>query len=177
MIRRLEEPDIESLVTLRREALVSDPFAFSSSPDTDVGLDPEFLRKAMRNTSAQGMFGAFEDGALVGMAGVYRQDKAKEAHKAGVWGMYVRPAHRGRGLGRELLSAAIEFARSLPGVTHLHLSVSETAPAALRLYQSMGFVTWGTEPGALTGTPEESPHAGFHPTDSDTGGEPCDTST
>ena len=137
------------MLPLRREALVSDPFAFSSSPDTDVGLDPEFLRKAMRNTAAQAMFGAFEEDTLVGMAGVYRQDKEKEAHKAGLWGMYVRPAHRGQGLGRGLLSAALEFARSLPGVTHLHLSVSETAPAALRLYESMGFVTWGTEPAAL----------------------------
>jgi len=149
VIRRLEEPDIESLLPLRREALLSDPFAFSSSPETDVGLDPDFLRKAMRNTAAQAMFGAFEDDSLVGMVGVYRQDKEKEAHKAGVWGMYVRPAHRGQGLGRGLLSAAVEFARSLPGVTHLHLSVSETAPAALRLYESMGFVTWGTEPAAL----------------------------
>ena len=149
MIRRLEEPDIESLLPLRREALLSDPFAFSSSPETDVGLAPQFLRKAMRNTAAQAMLGAFEDDSLVGMVGVYRQDKQKEAHKAGVWGMYVRPAHRGQGLGRALLSAAIEFASSLDGVTHLHLSVSETAPAALRLYESMGFVTWGTEPAAL----------------------------
>ena len=53
------------------------------------------------------------------------------------------------GLGTALLSAAIEFARSLPGVTHLHLSVSATAVPALRLYQRMGFVIWGTEEAAL----------------------------
>ncbi len=148
MIRRLQEPDIKSLIALRREALLSEPAAFSASPDADVGLDPGFLRNAMRRPAATGIFGAFDDD-LVGMIGVYHFGKEKEAHKAGVWGMYVRPAHRRRGLGTALLSAAVDFARSLPGVSQLHLSVSATAATALRLYQRTGFVTWGTEQAGL----------------------------
>jgi GNAT superfamily N-acetyltransferase len=148
IVRRLEEFDIESLLTLRREALVVEPSAFSASSGADVGADPGFVREAMRHPAVQGFFGAF-DGDLVGMVGVHRHEREKEAHKAGVWGMYVRPAHRGKGLGMALLSAAVEYARSLPGLTHLHLSVSETAVPALRLYERMGFVTWGTEPAAL----------------------------
>jgi hypothetical protein len=44
MIRRLQETDIEDLLVIRREALETDPAAFSASPATDVGLDPERVR-------------------------------------------------------------------------------------------------------------------------------------
>ena len=148
MIRRLGENDIDTLMELRHEALVSEPSAFGSSPDDDVGLDPDFLRRIMRDPSTQGVFGATDDG-LVGMEGVYREPKGKRAHKAEVWGMYVRRAHRRRGYGKALTAAGLEFARFLPGVTHLHLSVSETAGPARRLYESLGFETWGIEPASL----------------------------
>ncbi len=148
MIRRLKESDIESLLAIRREALLSEPTAFASSPEADVGLDPVLLREAMCQPTMHATFGAF-DGEIVGMVGVHRYRRVKQAHKADVSSMYVRPAHRRRGLGTALLSAAIEFARSLSGVTHLHLSVSATAVPALRLYQRMGFVIWGTEEAAL----------------------------
>jgi RimJ/RimL family protein N-acetyltransferase len=44
---------------------------------------------------------------------------------------------------------AIAHARNLPGVLQLGLSVSETQPAAIRLYASLGFRSWGSEPRAL----------------------------
>jgi ribosomal protein S18 acetylase RimI-like enzyme len=147
-IRRLKESDIESIVALRREALRCEPEAFSASPGSDVGRDREFLGRILGQAAAQAMFGAL-DPQLVGMVGVYREEGDKQAHKAGVWGMYVQPSHRGRGLGASLLAAAIGFARSMPGVTHLHLSASDTAGAARRLYERMGFQTWGIEPASL----------------------------
>jgi len=44
------------------------------------------------------------------------------------------------------MGAAIETARSWPGVDYVGLSVSVRSQAALRLYQRLGFVVWGTEP-------------------------------
>jgi hypothetical protein len=40
-------------------------------------------------------------------------------------------------------------ARSLPGVTHLHLTVADTAIGARRLYERAGFSCWGSEPVSL----------------------------
>ena len=148
VVRRLDPADLEDLVAIRREALITDPCAFSASPNSDLGLDREFIRSSMSETSTQAYFGAY-DGQLVGMTGVFRYPKEKEAHKAGVWGMYVRPSHRGQGHGAALLAAAVDFARSLPGVTQLCLCVSETAGVAMGLYDRFGFVTWGREPAAL----------------------------
>ncbi len=148
MFRRLDQADLDILVAIRREALTTDPRSFSASPKSDLGLDREFVQSSLAETSTQFYVGAF-DGDLVGMTGVYRFPKEKENHKAGVWGMYVKPTHRGRGFGAGLLEAAIDSARSMDGVTHLYLCVSETADSARRLYERFGFISWGLEPASL----------------------------
>jgi catechol-2,3-dioxygenase len=48
-----------------------------------------------------------------------------------------------------LVETAIEFARSLDGLTHVHLAVAESGQAAQALYEHLGFRTWGTEPAAI----------------------------
>jgi ribosomal protein S18 acetylase RimI-like enzyme len=52
--------------------------------------------------------------------------------------LYVVPALRGKGIGRELLDAAMETARS-EGATHMELGTSENDEAARALYESAGF--------------------------------------
>lgn len=94
------------------------------------------------------IFGAF-DPHLVGVVGLYRDRHRKSAHKVHVWGMYVAPGHRGRGIAAALVHAALDHARTLPGAAWVHLAVSEAAPAARRLYERAGFTVWGTEPEAL----------------------------
>ena len=145
-VRRLSEADIEPLLAIRHEALVREPTAFSSSPASDRALDPEFLRNSL---TSQAVLGAYQGDALVGMAGVYRRQTEKEGHKAVLWGMYVRPSHRGLGLGRALLAEAVRLARAMAGVSHLCLSVSDTATSAYRIYEAAGFRTWGVESASL----------------------------
>jgi ribosomal protein S18 acetylase RimI-like enzyme len=50
----------------------------------------------------------------------------------------VDPEHRGRGVGRLLLDAALEFLRSR-GVPRVVLSTAEQNEGAQRLFASMGF--------------------------------------
>lgn len=52
--------------------------------------------------------------------------------------LYVAPGHRGRGIGRALLTAAIEQARSR-GATYMDLGTSEDDVAARHLYEALGF--------------------------------------
>jgi ribosomal protein S18 acetylase RimI-like enzyme len=63
--------------------------------------------------------------------------------------MFVLPDGRGQGVAVQLLDAAIRYARTLDGVASVHLSVSESAVAAQRLYEKAGFRTWGVEPDAI----------------------------
>jgi ribosomal protein S18 acetylase RimI-like enzyme len=52
--------------------------------------------------------------------------------------LYVVPARRGGGIGRELLERTIEFARAA-GADGIDLNTGETDTAARALYESMGF--------------------------------------
>jgi ribosomal protein S18 acetylase RimI-like enzyme len=52
--------------------------------------------------------------------------------------LYVVPSLRGRGIGKALLDAAMDMARS-EGATHMELGTSEDDTAARGLYESAGF--------------------------------------
>ena len=61
--------------------------------------------------------------------------------------LYVEPPHRGKGLGRALMEAAIDLARR-EGADEMHLGTSESDVAARRLYESLGFSNRDGGPGA-----------------------------
>ncbi|HWM91518.1 MAG TPA: GNAT family N-acetyltransferase [Thermoanaerobaculia bacterium] len=147
-IRRLGPEHAAALASLRREALESHPLAFGASLEDDR-CSPDFFRTSLANPEEQAVFGCFEGTGLAGMVGVRRETAVKRRHRAQVWGMYVAPRARQKGAGSALLQAAIEQARSWPGVVQVHLSVTEPAVAAQRLYEAVGFRTWGHEPRAL----------------------------
>ena len=147
-IRRLTAADASALVALRREALEAEPLAFAASPADDAGLVIESVRAFLGDHETQAVFGQFDGTDLIGMIGLVKAAKVKQRHKATIWGMYVQPHGRNRGVGRALVRAAIEQAR-LWGLDQLQLSVTEAAPAAKRLYEAEGFRPWGRESRAL----------------------------
>ncbi|HEX8253897.1 MAG TPA: GNAT family N-acetyltransferase [Thermoanaerobaculia bacterium] len=141
LIRPLGEADLEAYASLRRRALEQEPLAFGASPESDVviqiGAAPDWM-----------LFGAFAP-ELAGMAGLMRMRHPKMRHKMYLWGMYVAPEFRGRGLAAALLDRCVQHATSMEDIAWVQLAVSEAAPAARRLYARAGFEVWGHEPDAL----------------------------
>lgn len=148
MIRALAPDDLDEYVVLRAEALLDTPLAFAASPGDDFASSVDTLRESLKKAPDWMLFGAF-DGRMIGSVGLFRDRHLKAAHKMHVWGMYVTPAARGRGVAMALLQAAIGHARTVPGIEWIHLGVSEAASAARRLYERAGFTIWGSEPDAL----------------------------
>jgi len=160
-VRLLGSEDAEAYVALRREMLTDTPWSFLATIEDDVACEPEGLR-ARISQDQNDIAGAFDGttGDLVAVAGVIRMQRAKVRHRAGVWGVYTTPAARGRGAARAVMTLAVDTARSWDGVRWIGLSVSDEAPAALGLYESMGFELWGTEPVAMV--VEGRDHAELH---------------
>ena len=95
------------------------------------------------------VLGGFQGSDLIGTAGFYREPRAKHHHTGVIWGVFVAPAHRGQKVGRALVEAVIERARTLPGVEKIQLTVSVTQSQARKLYAGLGFRIYGVEPQAI----------------------------
>jgi ribosomal protein S18 acetylase RimI-like enzyme len=148
-IRRLVPADAAALQTLRLAALRESPASFSSSYEEECDTPLAVIEKHLAAGSQRTTFGAFEGSELVGMVGVGREHERKLIHKGFVRSMYVAPAHRGKGLGRQLLQRALSFASSMQGLRQVTLSVTAGNDAAVALYESAGFTVFGREPDAL----------------------------
>jgi ribosomal protein S18 acetylase RimI-like enzyme len=150
-VRKLTEADATEFWQLRLRALRDNPEAFSSSYEESHTIPLVRVMQRLREESIAGdncILGAFE-ATLVGMVGFRRHQSIKEQHKSTLWGMYVIPEMRGRGIGKALLSHAIAHATSLAGLVQMHLAVVSTQAAARHLYRSLGFEVYGLEPRAL----------------------------
>ncbi|MDP1661947.1 MAG: GNAT family N-acetyltransferase [Phycisphaerales bacterium] len=153
-IRILTPSDAVAYTVLRREMLFNSPWAFLRSPDDDPGCNAVGLAASMsRPSGGFSIAGGFTvENELVAVAGIRREEPVKSAHRATLWGVYVTPSHRVRGLGRSVVDAAVEAARNwlvVPRIESVGLSVSEKSLAASALYAKMGFVPWGAEPDAV----------------------------
>ncbi len=149
-IRFLTGEDAGEWARLRLEALKGDPEAFSSSVEEHHALTQDEIRRRLGSTAEDSFaVGAFDGKRLVGMAGFVREKGPKIRHKGFVWGVYVTPGLRGRGLARQIFTTMLERVRRIPGLENVLISVATSQTAARRLYRSLGFETFGLEPQAL----------------------------
>jgi ribosomal protein S18 acetylase RimI-like enzyme len=172
---RLTPADAARYARLRRDMLDDAPWAFEASPGDDRALDLDHLARyladdhraifAVAAGADLAASAAVSPGAdlptdaalgvgadlgtrtdLIAAAAVVRGAPPKFAHRATIWGVFVAPPHRGLGLGRAVVAAAIDLARAWTGVDYVDLGVSARSPEARRLYESLGFQAWGRQP-------------------------------
>lgn len=148
-LRPLAEADLDSYRRLRLEALKDAPNAFGSSYETEVGLRASQYRDRLARSAENYILGAWTPDGLVGMVGFVRETAPNRRHVGSIWGLYVARANRGRGHGRRLLNEAIDRSRRQDGLDHLRLTVVSDNVAVKRLYESLGFRAWGSEPASL----------------------------
>jgi len=149
-IRRLTAQDAESYRQIRAEALQLEPQAFTESSAQHQALTLETIRHRLGSDASDDNFvlGAFDGSRLVGTAGFFRRQGEKIRHRGEIWGVYIAKQY-GRGLGCALLEELIRQLRSQPGLEQVALGVSTGNVAAKRLYQALGFETYGCEARAL----------------------------
>jgi ribosomal protein S18 acetylase RimI-like enzyme len=151
-IRILTADDAGAYQALRLRGLRESPTAFGSTYQSEVDIPlPRIAERLARGAGRENVvFGAFgdADGCLLGLAGLGRETGLKTRHRAHVWGVYVAPEARGRGVGRTLMHAVIAHARTLEGLERLTLGVEPGNGAARSLYHTLGFATYGVEPQA-----------------------------
>jgi putative acetyltransferase len=102
-------------------------FGFEPDPALDADLDAPA-------TTYAALWVALDDDAVVGSAALRDLGNGAVELKR----MYLRPDQRGRGLGRQLLALALDWARANE-MRVVRLDTSERMVAAQRLYEANGF--------------------------------------
>jgi ribosomal protein S18 acetylase RimI-like enzyme len=146
-VRILGADDATAFQAVRLRSLREHPEAFGSSleeeADTPIEKTTDFLVNSLPNNP---IFGAFVDDQLVGIINLNRSSRVKTHHRAHIGAMYIAPEARGQKLGRALLDAAIDYARTLDGVEDIVLAVTVGNDAARALYVSAGFQSYSIDP-------------------------------
>jgi RimJ/RimL family protein N-acetyltransferase len=93
------------------------------------------------------LFLARLDGVVVGSAQLVRPPRNNEAQAfaAQLTHAYIAPYARGFGLARRIVARVEEHAAAM-GFRVLNLDVRETQARAIALFESLGYVRWGTHP-------------------------------
>ncbi len=81
---------------------------------------------------------AWVDGAVAGCCALRPLDTADYPNASEMKRLYVRPAYRGLGLGRQLAAAILDAAR-VAGYDHVLLDTLDDMEAARTLYEELGF--------------------------------------
>jgi ribosomal protein S18 acetylase RimI-like enzyme len=138
-IRRLRTDEANALRTLRLRALADSPWAYGSSYARELEHGDDWWEARARQ-DGDVLYVAADGDELVGMAGGFHP----EPDVVMVWGMWVAPGSRGRGLARALVEAVIGWARERGAATvKLEVTDTERARPAAALYRSLGFVPTG----------------------------------
>lgn len=131
-IRRAAEEDAEDIGRLLHD--------FNTEFE-EVTPGPELLAERVRELLAG-------DDFVVLLAGAESRGLAVLRFRPSIWTaglecylaeLYVQPEHRGRGLGRALMTATLDTARA-QGADYLEVATSEDDVAARGLYERFGFI-------------------------------------
>ena len=145
-IRTARPDDWELVRDVRLRALTDAPDCFGARLAEARELPEQVWRERLEGPSTTLV--AIEDGRGVAMGGLFL---TPDPTGAMVWGMWTDPAHRGRGVGRDLLDALLDAAAGTGRTAYLH--VTEGNDAARRLYVARGFAPTGVWEPLRDGSP------------------------
>lgn len=149
-IRVLNENDAATYWQLRLRALKLSPEAFGSTYEKEAAFSLETVKERIKPAAGKFTLGAFGPASeLIGIVTFVRESGVKTAHKGHVYGMFVAPEARNRGIGKALLLELIGRAKQLDGMERIQLAVVSGNDRAQRLYESLGFQSYGVEAQAL----------------------------
>ncbi len=129
--------------SLRLEALKTDQQAFAKPYDDEAAYPDEKWMERIERTKSRDAWMYFAKDTdideLVGMIGGYRDEENRAKHSAQIWGVYVHPSYRGKGLSSILMSRILTEFEKNEDIAKAVLEVNIDQTSAIKLYEKFGF--------------------------------------
>jgi RimJ/RimL family protein N-acetyltransferase len=154
-VRPADPSDAEALTRLAEE-VSAEPEGWLISANGEwrsVGDERRYLKALRRYPNAAVVVAERSDGEIVGRLSLARDTHPASAHVADL-GLMVAKDARGNGVGRALMSEAVEWSRG-SGIRKLELHVFPWNAPAIRLYERSGFKREGLRKGQYLRSGEE----------------------
>ena len=149
-IRKLTSDDAEVYWNLRLEALQQDPEAFATTYEDAISrVDPLKSVASKMAADDSATLGAFIDNELVGVMTITQEGAPKLRHRVNLFAVYVTPEVRGKRVGTALLQEVVKYTKQMPLVEKINLTVVSTNETAIKLYEKVGFKSFGLEHQAM----------------------------
>jgi ribosomal protein S18 acetylase RimI-like enzyme len=144
-LERFAGTDLEDLCDAAEDAIkAGGGFGWLAAPPRHI---MEAYWRGVLLVPERRLFVARLDGTICGSAQLSRPPRNNEAQAfaAQLTSNFIAPWARGHGLARRIVLVVEEAARAA-GFAILNLDVRATQDAAIQLYESLGYVRWGTHP-------------------------------
>ncbi len=154
-IRQLTASDWSEWKELRIHGAKNHPNSFDFTLEELTRKSDDWYREQITLNT---VFAAFlrSSNQMIGCICYFPSQIFKQRHRGEIGSVYLRPESRGLGIGKALFERVIQFVKeNKPEVIQLHLSVGALNMPAVKLYQSIGFEIYGTEPRRLLGMNSE----------------------
>jgi RimJ/RimL family protein N-acetyltransferase len=145
ILKKLKPEEWAEYKKIRLEALEKEPTAFAMTFEEEVvrGDDIWSTKLDPSDDLLNYKIFACDGDEVVGMAGIFQNEKTKLKHISNIFGVYLRDSYRGRGIGKAMLDILIKEAKKAPGVTKISLTVNTAQTPAVRSYEKAGFKNVG----------------------------------
>ena len=137
-IKKITEEDWLEFSRVRLEALQTDPNVFGSNYATESQRGENDWRELLRSDESA-IFIIFDGETPIGMTAtsVWRDDPAKKT--AILWGSWLAPEYRGKGLSDDMYKARIAWAKNHPTIERIIVSHRASNLASKYANQKHGF--------------------------------------
>jgi len=141
LLKKLKPEEWAEYKKIRLESLQKEPTAFAMTYEEEADRADELWAGKLDHSGdlLNYKIFAYDGDEIIGMAGVFQNEKTKLKHISNIYGVYLRESYRGRGIGKAMLDILIKEAKKAPGVSKISLSVNTAQIPAVRSYEKAGF--------------------------------------
>jgi len=145
-IKPLTKQNAQAYQKCRLDALRIEPEAFGADYNIRKEKPLSHFEQRVNYKPNYFIMGAFIENELIGTVGFYAETIPKLQHRGNIWGVFVYPEYRKKGIAKALFESTLKRVEQLPEIKQIHLGVAEHNNPAIRLYESFNFKTYATEP-------------------------------